>query len=241
MGALDKLETVAVGAVLLVGGYFVWTNLAKIQACLRDPLGCALGTSGDEETQEEYEARLRKETLTAAKTSQYDLEKIPETPEGNRPSNATWDLGCGVKLGIPQGYSPESWCAENPGAPICVQMKAGTVCPDAHPTDTTPTRPTVTQEQLDAAMEYTNTKAAELRAAMYPTLQVNRPIGAEYTDPLHACINGRKTVTRDEAIWPEMYARYGWDPETSDKLLFRNGCGMEGDGYGNGRFYCECG
>lgn len=124
-------------------------------------------------------------------------------------------------------------------SPCALDGKGGFICPDKLPTDTT-TRPTVDQEDLDAAMDRTNALAADLRASMYPGLDVTREPGAEYTDPLHACINGRKTVTRDEAIWPEMYARYGWDPETSDKLLFRNGCGMEGDGYGNGRYYCEC-
>lgn len=124
-------------------------------------------------------------------------------------------------------YNVDSPCSLNPAT-------GGFICRDpAVPTE-------IPQEAINASLELTHELAADMRSQMYPSLVVGRLSGSEYSAPLHVCINGRRSVTREEAIWPEMYARYGWDYETSDKLLFRNGCGIEGDGMGNSRYYCDC-
>lgn len=49
---------------------------------------------------------------------------ISPTPEGFLPSNITWDIidpdtGQVIALGLPFGYTPETWCAAFPETPIC--------------------------------------------------------------------------------------------------------------------------
>lgn len=49
--------------------------------------------------------------------------RIVPTPEGFLPSNITWDLvdsdGREIAVGLPFGYTPETWCAEYPEMDFC--------------------------------------------------------------------------------------------------------------------------
>ena len=54
----------------------------------------------------------------------YSAPEIPATPAGYAPSNWTWDIGGGVKLGLPEGTTPGQFCAANPSAPVCASVQA---------------------------------------------------------------------------------------------------------------------
>jgi hypothetical protein len=57
-----------------------------------------------------------------AAESNYPLRNIPETPEGYRPSNWTWEIEPGVHAGIPAGMTPEQFCDTSPDAPMCANI-----------------------------------------------------------------------------------------------------------------------
>lgn len=60
-------------------------------------------------------------TATTIKGAQegYPAPVVPETPEGYNPSNWTWTMPDGTKLGLPAGMTPGEFCGENPDAPVC--------------------------------------------------------------------------------------------------------------------------
>jgi hypothetical protein len=51
-----------------------------------------------------------------------EVERVPYTPDGYRPSNWSWTLPDNTKLGIPAGITPGDFCRSSPGSPICDQL-----------------------------------------------------------------------------------------------------------------------
>ena len=57
-------------------------------------------------------------------TPEIIFERIPPTPEGYNPSNWTWELPSGTKLGVPAGMTPAQFCKSSPSSPICAEVNS---------------------------------------------------------------------------------------------------------------------
>jgi len=51
---------------------------------------------------------------------------VPDTPAGMAPSNWTWTLKDGTKLGLPPCMTPMEFCRGTPTAPICREIMSTT-------------------------------------------------------------------------------------------------------------------
>lgn len=103
----DDIGNLLIGLAVLVGAYLLYQTLQASTAA-----GKATASS-----YQDAAAALRG-LLQGSGTP----EPQPETPEGFLKSNRTWDLGGGIKMGVPAGMTPKEFCESSPSSPICSQV-----------------------------------------------------------------------------------------------------------------------
>lgn len=106
----DDLGNLVIGLVVLVGAYLLYQTLQA-------------STAAGKATASSYQDAST--ALRGLLQGSGTPEPQPETPEGYLKSNRTWDIGGGIKMGVPAGMTPKEFCTGYPGAPICAQIMKG--------------------------------------------------------------------------------------------------------------------